>query len=231
MYWIILFAFMGIGFYVQNKLKSKFKKYSQVPLRSGLSGKEVAEKMLSHHGIHDVKVLSVPGQLTDHYNPDKLTVNLSPEVYNGRTVAAAGVAAHEVGHAVQHQVGYTALQLRSKLVPAVNFSSQIMNFVFMASMFMMFSTSLFPYSTYLLIIIACQAVITLFTVITLPVEFDASRRAVVWLDTSGITRSTEEHSGVKDALTWAGMTYLVAALSSATMLAYFIMRYMGTSDD
>lgn len=230
-YLAIIIGFAIIGFLVQNRLKGKFRKYGQVALSSGMSGKEVAEKMLADHGIHDVQVLSVPGELTDHYNPQRLTVNLSPDVYHGRSISAAAVAAHECGHAVQHKVGYQALQMRSALVPAVNVSSQLMNYIFLASIFFAGVLNLFPMNSVFLMIIICQAIITLFTVITLPVEFDASKRAVVWLDNAGITHSQAEYDGAKDALTWAGMTYLVAALSSVVTLLYFVMQYMGGSDD
>ena len=229
-YLIIIGVFALIGFLVQRKLKGKFKKYGKVALSSGLSGKEVAEKMLADHGINDVKVLSVPGSLTDHYNPQNLTVNLSPEVYSGRSIAAAAVAAHECGHAVQHKVGYQALQMRSALVPAVNISSKFMHYIFMASIFFSGLLNLFPMNSVLLFIIVAQGFITVFSLVTLPVEIDASKRAVVWLDNAGVTHSQAEYNGAKDALTWAGLTYLVAALASLVTLLYFLMRFAGSRD-
>jgi Zn-dependent membrane protease YugP len=226
---IILLAFMGIGFFVQMRLRSKFKAYSKVPIAAGLSGKEVAEKMLADHGITSVIVQSVPGKLTDHYNPDDKTVNLSPDVYNGRTVAAAAVAAHECGHAVQHATAYQWLQLRSKMVPMVSISGRIINFLFIAMLLGAFAFSLFPLNVVLITLIVAQGAITAFTLVTLPVEYDASNRALVWLETAGIT-GPQEHEKAQDALKWAARTYLVAALAAITQLAYYIMMFMGARD-
>lgn len=226
---LIGIVFMLIGLLVSSRLKSKFAKYSQERLSSGLSGKEVAEKMLHDSGIYDVKVVSVEGQLTDHYNPLTKTVNLSNDVYHGRHVAAAAVSAHECGHAVQHATAYAWLSMRSKLVPAVQISSQLMNFLsigmlFLGGMFHNMANGL------LLTFIILQGIITLFSVITLPVEVDASRRALVWLDRSGITYN-HEHEDAKDALKWAAYTYFVGALASITTLIFFIMKYLGNNRD
>ena len=222
---VIVFAI--IGFLVSRRLKSVFEEYSKMPLSSGMTGAQVAEKMLRDNNIYDVKIESVPGKLTDHYNPANKTVNLSPEVYSGRSVSAAAVAAHECGHAVQHAVEYPWLQMRSQLVPIVNFSSRALNFVYIAMIFLAFFSGL--YAQMLLLIIIFQTAITLFSVITLPVEMDASNRALAWLKQSGLTRGAE-HEGAKTALNWAGRTYIVAALASLTTLLYYIMRYMGSRD-
>lgn len=213
---------MVIGMVVQARLKSKFKQYSLVPTSSGLSGKEVAEKMLSDNGIHDVSVVSVPGFLSDHYDPTKKTVNLSPDVYAGRNVSAAAVAAHECGHAVQHATAYSMLKLRSAIVPVVQISSKLSQWVIIIGL------GLFTVgggnSTVLLIGIILFAASTLFSVITLPVEFDASSRALKWLDSSHIMFG-QEHDKAKDALKWAALTYVVAALASIAMLVQYIMIY------
>ncbi len=222
--WGITIFFGLVGMVVSGILQSKFRKYSEVPLGSGLSGREVAEKMLRGYGLSDVKVLSVPGQLTDHYNPADKTVNLSPEVYQGRSVAAAAVAAHECGHAVQHAEAYNMLMLRSKLVPVVQFSSKVLHWVFM----LMFMGILFKYFNspiMLSVIIGLQAVITLFAIITLPVEMDATKRGLEFIESSHLTRSETELTYAKDALTWAGMTYVVAALASLAQLLYFILQF------
>lgn len=224
---VLIIVFAIIGFLVSNRLKSVFAKYEKMPLSSGLTGAQVAQKMLTDNNIYDVTVESTPGKLTDHYNPVNKTVNLSPEVYNGRNVSAAAVAAHECGHAVQHAVEYPWLQMRSQLVPIVNFSSRALNFVYIAMMILAFVSNL--WAEMLLIIIILQSAITLFSVITLPVEIDASNRALAWLDQSGLTRGAE-HEGAKIALNWAGRTYIVAALASLTTLLYYIMRYMGSRD-
>ena len=215
---------MALGFYVQNRLKSRFKKYSKELLHNGMSGAQVAEAMLDHYGISSVNVVSVPGKLTDHYNPANRTVNLSPEVYEGRNVASAAIAAHECGHAVQHSTAYFWLGMRTKMVPVVNASSQIMRMVFFASIFGMYSLSLGG-NTILLVLIAVQAVIASFAVVTLPVEYDASRRALIWLKGAGIT-NPHNHSMAEDALKWAARTYLVAAIAAATQLLYYVMLYM-----
>lgn len=215
---------MALGFYVQNRLKSRFKKYSKELLHNGMSGAQVAEAMLDHYGISSVNVVSVPGKLTDHYNPANRTVNLSPEVYEGRNVASAAIAAHECGHAVQHSTAYFWLGMRTKMVPVVNASSQIMRMVFFASLFGMGLLGL-GYSNILILLIAVQAVIASFAVVTLPVEYDASRRALVWLKGAGIT-NPHNHSMAEDALKWAARTYLVAAIAAATQLLYYVMLYM-----
>lgn len=219
---IISIIFMLIGMIVQGRLKSKFSEYSKVPTTSGLSGAEIAKKMLSDNGIYDVSVTSVPGALTDHYNPTNKTVNLSEDVYAGRTVAAAAVAAHECGHAVQHATAYNMLQLRSKLVPMVSVSSRFSQIIIIAGLGVMGFGG--GNSTILLVGIALFAVTTLFTLITLPVEFDATNRALAWLDSSQITRGAE-HTKAKDALKWAALTYVVAALASIAMLAQYILIY------
>jgi Zn-dependent membrane protease YugP len=219
---------MLIGMIVQFRLKSKFSEYSKVTTSSGLSGKQVAEKMLSDNGIFDVKVISVGGFLSDHYNPLNKTVNLSPDVYAGANVAAAAVAAHECGHAVQHATAYSMLMLRSKLVPAVNISSTLSQWIIIIGLgFLGFGGG---NPTILLVGIVLFAVTTLFTVITLPVEFDASARALKWLDNAGITTNTE-HAKAKDALKWAALTYVVAALASIAMLVQYILIYQGRSRD
>ncbi|MFN4006848.1 MAG: zinc metallopeptidase [Chitinophagaceae bacterium] len=217
--------FVVISFIVSGVLKSKFNNYSQVPLSSGLTGKEVAEKMLRENGIYDVKVISVDGFLSDHYNPADKTVNLSPDVYHGNSIAAAAVAAHECGHAVQHATAYAWLQMRSKLVPAVQFSSNIVGWVLMGGVLMI---NTFP--SLLLIGIGLFAVTTIFSVITLPVEFDASRRALAWLNDTNITRRGDEYNGAKDALKWAAMTYVVAALASIATLVQYVLIFLGSRD-
>ncbi|HSK11948.1 MAG TPA: zinc metallopeptidase, partial [Phnomibacter sp.] len=205
-------------------LKGKFNTYSKVLLQSGLSGKEVAERMLRDNGIFDVKVVSVQGFLSDHYNPANKTVNLSPEVYGGRSVAAAAVAAHECGHAVQHATSYQWLQMRSKLVPMVQFSSSIVQWILLAGILMINS---FP--QLLLGGIILFGVTTLFSVVTLPVEFDASKRAVVWLGNAGITTSRETPQA-QDALKWAAMTYVVAAVASVVTLIQYLFIFLGRRD-
>jgi Zn-dependent membrane protease YugP len=225
---IITIVFGVIGMLVGAVLKSKFEKYSQMPLSSGLSGREVADKMLKFNGIYDVQITCVPGHLSDHYNPTDKTVNLSPQVYEGRSVAAAAVAAHECGHAVQHATAYSMLQLRSKLVPVVNISSKIMNWVFMLGIGFYFMQNN-PYV--LMAIIVLQGIVTAFAVITLPVEFDATRRGLVFITENNITRSDEEYKGAKDALTWAGLTYFVAAIAAVAQLLYFILRMRSRDDD
>lgn len=217
--YIIGLLFAGIGFLVQSRLKSKFQKYSEMQLLSGYSGKEIAERMLKDSGIYDVKVISVQGQLTDHYNPVNKTVNLSNDVYHGRSAAAAAVSAHEVGHAVQHATAYYWLGMRSKLVPVVSAASGIMPWVLMAAIFLM---SRFP--ALLLIAIILQAAVTLFTIVTLPVEYDASNRALLWIQNNNIVTATE-YDASKDALKWAARTYVVAALAAIAQLVYLIAMY------
>ena len=232
-YYLIIGISMLVSWLVSARLKSKFQHYSQVHLRNGLSGKEIAEKMLRDNNINDVRVISVPGQLTDHYNPADKTVNLSEGVYMQRNAAAAAVAAHECGHAVQHAVGYSMLQLRSKLVPMVNISSNLMQFVLIAGILLMGATRTIENpngnTTVLAIGVALFAVTTLFAFVTLPVEYDASRRAMVWLKDTG-TVTSEEYVGVKDSLTWAARTYVVAALGSLAQLLYWASMLMGRRD-
>lgn len=223
-YYIIAGLIFLISTYVSNKLKSKFKYYSKVALRNGLSGREIAEKMLADHGIYDVEVISTPGQLTDHYNPKNKTVNLSEVVYHERNAAAAAVAAHEVGHAVQHATAYNWLQMRSSIVPAVSISSKFSNIVLMAGLVLSASGSAFG-TNILLLGIILFAITTAFTFITLPVEYDASNRALAWLKNKNMV-SQQEYTGAKDALKWAARTYLVAALGSLATLLYFITIFL-----
>lgn len=223
--------FMVIGMIVSGRLKSKFRKYSEIRLNRDLSGAEIAKLMLADNGIHDVQVLSVEGELSDHYNPANKTVNLSPEVYHGRSAAAAAVAAHECGHAVQHATAYSMLQFRSAMVPVQNVSGKIMNMIFWAMILGgSFMQSILPWNTALLIIIACYGVFTLFAFVTLPVEFDASRRALAWIENRGIVNQ-QEHDMAKDALKWAAMTYVVAAIGALTTLLYYVMMFLGGRDD
>jgi Zn-dependent membrane protease YugP len=230
MYWgpmLIGAVFMVISLMVSGTLKRKFAKYSKVQLMNGMSGREIAEKMLADHNITDVQVTQVNGQLTDHYNPMKKTVNLSEAVYNQRNAAAAAVAAHEVGHAVQHATAYKPLTLRSKMIPLQNASGMIMNIIVMVAIFGGYALySAFPMDSVLYVIIAAQSVITAVTLITLPVEFDASKRALAWIDKNGIV-TTQEYAGAKDALKWAAMTYVVAALGAIANLLYWIMMLVG----
>ncbi|GAA4317633.1 zinc metallopeptidase [Compostibacter hankyongensis] len=209
---------------ISARLRRKFKKYSEVPLAAGLSGKEVAEKMLQDNGIYDVKVVSVEGFLSDHYNPQNKTVNLSPDVYGGRNIAAAAVAAHECGHAVQHATAYGMLMLRSRLVPVVQFSSGIVQWILLIGIF---TIRIFP--GLLLAGIVLFALTTLFSLITLPVEFNASRRALAWLNGSrgAMIMTATEHEKAKDALWWAAMTYVIAAVQSLLTLFYYIMIFLG----
>ncbi len=224
----ISLIFMLLGMAVQFRLKSKFNEYGKVPIFSNLSGAEIAKKMLSDNGIYDVQVTSVEGTLTDHYNPLNKTVNLSKDVYEGRSVAAAAVAAHECGHAVQHATAYSMLMLRSKLVPMVQVSSTLSQWIIMAGIgFLGFGGG---NPTVLLIGIILFAVTTLFTLVTLPVEFDASARALSWLQTANLT-NTQEKDMAKDALKWAAMTYVVAALASIAMLVQYILIYQSRSRD
>jgi hypothetical protein len=228
---IIGVFFMIIGMIVSSRLKSKFQQYSQIQLTKNLTGAEIARLMLADSGIQDVKVICVDGQLTDHYNPMDKTVNLSQEVYHGRNAAATAVAAHECGHAVQHATAYSFLQLRSAMVPVQNVSGKVINFVMMAMMFGAFTASSFlPVNTALLIIIVCYAVFALFALITLPVEFDASKRALAWIDARGIV-TRQEHDMAKDALKWAAMTYVVAAVGAVTTLLYYVMMFLGVNRD
>ena len=224
---LIGIVFMILSWAVSSTLKRKFKKYSQTPLSSNLSGKEVAEQMLADNRIYDVQVVSHQGSLTDHYNPATKTVNLSEPVYFGRNAAAAAVAAHECGHALQHANAYRPLEMRSALVPLQNVSARIINFVFMAMLFGAFALpNLINFDLALLVIIGCYTVFTLFTFITLPVEFDASKRALQWIDARGVTNS-REHDMAQDALKWAAMTYVVAAVGSLVTLLYYISVFLG----
>jgi uncharacterized protein len=227
-------VFMLIGMFVQRRLKSKFEEYAQVGLGNGLSGAEIAKKMLNDNGIYDVKITQVDGQLTDHYNPADKTVNLSGDVYAGRSVSAVAVAAHECGHAVQHATAYAALKMRSTLVPAVNIASSVMGF---ANMFLFMG---FGYgmsqgggsfsNLILMVIIVANLALSGFALITLPVEYDASNRALAWMKSSGIVNS-RELEGAEDALKWASRTYLVAALGAIANLFYYLMMFLGRRND
>ncbi|HSJ11145.1 MAG TPA: zinc metallopeptidase [Gillisia sp.] len=228
-YYIIAGLIFVVSLYVSNKLKSKFKKYSQVHLRNGLSGKEIAEKMLYDNGITDVKVISTPGMLTDHYNPAKKTVNLSEGVYTQRNAAAAAVSAHECGHAIQHAKAYGWLQMRSQLVPVVSVASKFSTWAIMGGLILMTMVSVGVGQTVLLIGIILYGMGTLFSFITLPVEYDASKRALVWLETENML-SPQEHEAAEDSLKWAARTYVVAAVGSLATLLYFVSIYMGGRD-
>ena len=223
--------FMIIGAIVSSRLKSKFHEYSQIHLQRDLTGAEIARLMLADNGINDVKVTSVQGELTDHYNPANKTVNLSEGVYHGRNAAAAAVAAHECGHAVQHAKAYSMLELRSAMVPIQNISAQVMNFIFMIMIFGgLFAPTILSINTALIVIIACYGVFALFALITLPVEFDASKRALAWIENRSIV-TRQEHDMAKDALKWAAMTYVVAAIGAITMLLYYVMIFLGRRND
>ena len=213
---IILVLLMAVSWGIQQRLRSKFRQYSEIGLHSGLSGREIAAQMLADHGIRDVQIISTEGQLSDHYNPTDKTVNLSADVYAGRSATAAAVAAHECGHAVQHAQAYSFLRLRSALVPALSAVSRIMPLLLLAGV------SLLPLG----LAVALFALATLFSFITLPVEFDASRRALAWMDRSGVV-TTSEHAVAKDALWWAAMTYVVAAISSLATLLYYGSMLLG----
>ncbi len=230
MIWIIFGFFFIVSLIAGSRLKSKFKVYSKIPVSNGMTGYEIARKMLADHGVMDVQVTSVNGQLTDHYNPSTRTVNLSPEVYNGSSVAAAAVAAHETGHALQHAQQYSWLKLRSALVPIQNISSTIMNIIFIGMFFGSFLIgSILPIQTALIIIVACYAVFTLFALITLPVEFDASSRGLAWLTDRGIT-TNETHDKAQHALRLAASTYVIAALGSLATLLYYASLLIGSND-
>lgn len=228
---IIGLFFMAIGWMVSARLKSKFKEYSQVHLTRDLTGADVARLMLADNGINDVQVVSVEGELSDHYNPATKTVNLSQAVYLGRNAAATAVAAHECGHAVQHAKAYSMLEFRSALVPIQNVSAKVINFLFMILMFgSIFASHVIPLQTALLIIILCYGVFTLFAFITLPVEFDASKRALAWVQSRNIV-TPGEYDMAKDALKWAAMTYVVAAIGALTTLLYYVMMFLGSRED
>ncbi|ADB39475.1 peptidase membrane zinc metallopeptidase putative [Spirosoma linguale DSM 74] len=221
MIWLIMIVLFGASAFVSWRLRSKFNEYSQIGLSNGLSGAEVAQQMLRENGIYDVRVVSVEGMLTDHYNPEDKTVNLSADVYYGRSVAAAAVAAHECGHAVQHQVAYTPLKFRSAMVPVLTVSSQYMQWILLGGVLLLRTTPI-P----LAIGVALFALTTLFSFVTLPVEFDASRRALAWIQTRGVVNQ-REYGYAKDALWWAAMTYVVAALGSLATLLYYASLLMG----
>jgi uncharacterized protein len=220
--WIIFIGFMILSWIISMVLKSKFKKYSKIPVDNGMSGRDVAERMLRDHGITDVRVESVEGQLTDHYNPVDKTINLSREVFNGRNISAAAVAAHECGHAVQHAKAYAWLGFRSRLVPVVSFSSKWVQWILLAGVLLI---QTFP--ALLLAGIILFALTTLFSFITLPVEINASQRALAWLSNAGIT-SYQNHDKAQDALKWAAYTYVIAALGSLATLLYYIMIFTGS---
>jgi Zn-dependent membrane protease YugP len=223
---LVSLLFLGISFLVSAVLKSKFTKYSKIQLSNGLTGKEVAERMLKENGIYDVQVISVEGFLSDHYNPLNKTVNLSPEVYHGNSISAAAVAAHECGHAVQHATAYGPLVFRSKMVPAVQVTSRLVNWVLLAGVIVLATTQ---NPTILLLGILAMGVTVIFTLVTLPVEFDASHRALNWLSTTNITNS-QEFPMAKDALKWAATTYVVAALAAVVQLIQYIMIYLDSRD-
>ncbi|WP_298762343.1 zinc metallopeptidase [uncultured Polaribacter sp.] len=226
-FYILVGLISLISMVVSNQLKSKFKKYSKIQLRNGMSGAEIAEKMLADNGIFDVKVISTPGMLTDHYNPQNKTVNLSEGVYNQRNAAAAAVAAHEVGHAVQHATAYSYLKMRSQLVPVVSVSSKFSQWLVFGGLILGVASGLGFYVAVAGLVLMAMA--TLFSFITLPVEYDASNRALAWLKNKNIV-SREEYSGSEDALKWAARTYLVAALGSLAMLIYWGLQILGNRD-
>lgn len=225
MYWIIFIGFALLSWLVSANLKRKFEKYSQVPLPNGMAGRDVAEQMLHDNGIYDVQITCTPGQLTDHYNPMNKTVNLSEGVYYSNSIAAAAVAAHECGHAVQHATAYAPLKMRSALVPVVSFASNIVSWVLLGGMLL-----LHKFPELMLFGIILFATTTLFSFITLPVEINASQRALVWLSRAGIT-NVYTHDKAEDALKSAAYTYVVAALGSLASLMYYIMIFMGGSRD
>lgn len=222
---LVSILFVGLSLVVSMILRGKFKTYGEIPLSNGLTGRQVAEKMLRENGIYDVQVTSVQGFLSDHYNPVNKTVNLSPEVYNSSSIAAAAVAAHECGHAVQHAKAYAWLTMRSKLVPVVQFSSGIINIALLVGV----ALALAGMPIFLLIAIGLLAVTVVFSLITLPVEFDASRRALAWLNGTNVTNPTE-YPKAKDALHWAAMTYVVAALAAVVNLLQYIMLFLNSRD-
>lgn len=228
-YWLIIGVTTVVGWMISSRLKSKFKNYSRVNLRNGQSGADIARIMLRHYGISDVQIVEGRGFLSDHYNPLTKTVTLSPEVYNGRNIASAAVAAHECGHAVQHAEAYKMLQVRSALVPVVQASSSLQQILFLGLIFGLGAGAGMFGSWMMLILVITFGVTALFSLITLPVEFDASRRALVWLDDTGTTQGAE-YDGAKDALWWAAMTYVAGALSALVMFLYFALQFMGNRD-
>jgi Zn-dependent membrane protease YugP len=219
--WLLMIVIFGLSAFVSWRLRSKFNEYAQIGLSNGLSGAEVAQRMLRENGIYDVRVLSVEGMLTDHYNPQDKTVNLSADVYYGRSVASAAVAAHECGHAVQHQVAYAPLKLRSAMVPVLTVSSQYMQWILLGGILLLQTTPI-P----LAIGVGLFALTTIFSFVTLPVEFDASKRALAWIQTNGVVNQ-REYGYAKDALWWAAMTYVVAALGSLATLMYYASILLG----
>jgi uncharacterized protein len=226
----IFIFFLGLSLLVSWRFKSKVNKYSQISLKEDLSGAEIAEKMLHDNEIYDVKIITTEGQLTDHYNPLDKTVNLSRDNYYGRNVTAAAVSAHECGHAIQHAKAYPYLKFRSAMVPVQNASAKVMNIIILVMMFGgFFLAKSFPISLVLITLIACQSIITLFALITLPVEFDASNRALAWLTNKGIVQANEKDMA-QDALKWAAMTYVVAALAAVVTLLYYVMMLLGRRD-
>lgn len=226
-YYVILGVFTLIGFAISSRLKSKFQTYSQRGIRSGMSGAEVAAAMLSHYNIHDVKIVQGEGHLTDHYNPQTKTVALSPAVYQGRSIASAAVASHECGHAVQHATAYPALGLRSNLVPIVQFSSQMQQFLMWGAILGL-GTGIGG-NFMVLALVVTFGLTALFSLVTLPVEFDASKRALAWLDDSGVAVN-QEYDGAKDALWWAAMTYVAQALGALVMFLYFLLNFLGRDE-
>jgi Zn-dependent membrane protease YugP len=226
-YFLIIGFFALLGMFVQGRLKSKFQEYGSRPLSRGVSGAEVAHQMLRHYGVYDVQIVPGEGFLTDHYNPMTKTVSLSPEIYQGRSIMAAAVAAHECGHAVQHHVGYSMLQFRSAMVPVVQVATTIQQYLpFLAFGFAGFLNS----PIVLLVMVLAFGATALFSTVTLPVEFDASRRALVWLDETGFARGAE-YEGAKDALKWAALTYVVAALSSIAVFLFFLLRLLASRQE
>lgn len=224
-YFILAGLLSLVGFIISQRLKNKFRHYSQIGIRSGLSGREIAENMLKYYGINDVRIEEGQGMLTDHYNPMSKVVNLSPDVFNGRTIAAAAVAAHECGHAVQHNQAYAWLTMRSAVVPIVNIASSLQQWLLMLALGLFGSGG---NQTILFITMLTFLVTAVFSLVTLPVEFDASKRALVWLNQSGMTKGAELE-GARDALWWAAMTYVSAAFSALVMLLYFALRFLGSS--
>lgn len=226
-YYILIGLIALVSWAVSSKLKSKFEQYSQIQLRNGLSGAEIATQMLQDHGIYDVKVISTPGQLTDHYNPVDKTVNLSESVYNQRNAASAAVAAHECGHAVQHATAYNMLMLRSQLVPIVNVSSTLSKWLIFGGLILGAAAGL-GFGFYIAVIgLILMAVATTFSFITLPVEYDASNRALAWLKNKNML-SQQEYAGAEDALKWAARTYVVAAIGALASLLYWALQVFGS---
>jgi Zn-dependent membrane protease YugP len=232
MIFVISIVFMLLGLAVSSRLKSKFAEYSKIGLANGMTGAEIARKMLNDNGIYDVRVTQVEGQLTDHYDPLSKTVNLSYDVYNGNSAASAAVAAHECGHAVQHSVAYAPLKMRSALVPVVNVATNVMNFMYMFGLFFLayiFSRNTALAQTVLLALVVANGIIAAFALITLPVEYDASNRALAWMENRGVVNS-REHGMAKDALKWAALTYVVAAAGAVANLLYYLSMYLGRRD-